>query len=160
MHVTLIYAGIAGKGFNSIGQGMDSGWISHGLAMLSAVCKAQGFGVDLIDLRSLQSWDQFREELRRRRPRVCGLTMMSVDFNPVMQCVDVIKEIDPSIIVVVGGPHPTLVTDEVLANTKIDYVVTREGEISFPRLLAAIERGQPPAERLIVGEMPDLNELP
>ncbi len=43
MHVTLIYAGIAGKGFDSIGQGMDSGWISHGLAMLSAVCKAEGF---------------------------------------------------------------------------------------------------------------------
>jgi anaerobic magnesium-protoporphyrin IX monomethyl ester cyclase len=160
MHVTLIYAGIAGKGFDSIGQGMDSGWISHGLAMLSAVCKAQGFRTDLIDLRSLGSWDQLRDELRTRHPRVCGLTMMSVDFNPVMQCIDVIKEEDPSIIVVVGGPHPTLVTNEVLANPKIDYIVTREGEISFPRLLSAIESGQPPAERLIVGEMPDLDALP
>lgn len=160
MHVTLVYAGIAGKGFNSIGQGMDSGWISHGLAMLSAVCKAQGFETDLIDLRSLASWDQLRDELRARRPRVCGLTMMSVDFNPVMQCVDVIKEIDPSIVVVVGGPHPTLMTDEVLANPKIDYVVIREGEIAFPRLLTAIAGGQPPADRLVVGEMPDLDELP
>ena len=87
MRVTLIYAGIAGKGFSSIGQGLDSGWISHGLAILSAVVKHQGFETDLIDLRALRSWEHLREELARRRPRVCGLTMMSVDFNPVMQCV-------------------------------------------------------------------------
>ncbi len=36
MRVSLVYPGIIGKGFNSIGQGMDSGWISHGLAILAA----------------------------------------------------------------------------------------------------------------------------
>ena len=41
--VTLVYPGITGKGFNSLGQGMDSGWISHGLAILAACAKAQGF---------------------------------------------------------------------------------------------------------------------
>ena len=57
MHISLVYAGIAGKGFDSIGQGMDSGWISHGLAILSAVSKQKGFDVDLIDLRALKSWE-------------------------------------------------------------------------------------------------------
>jgi anaerobic magnesium-protoporphyrin IX monomethyl ester cyclase len=160
MRTTLIYAGITGKGFDSIGQGMDSGWISHGLAILSAVAKEQGGDVDLIDLRALTGWQHFREELVKRQPDVCGLTMMSVDFNPVMQCVDLIKEVNPSIVTVVGGPHPTLVTDEVLANEKIDYVITHEGEIAFPRLLAAVEAGERPAERLIRGEPPDLDSLP
>jgi len=104
MKTTLIYAGITGKGFDSTGQGMDSGWISHGLAILSAVAKEQGFDVDLIDLRALKGWGHFREELANREPDVCGLTMMSVDFNPVMQCVDVIKEVNPAIVAVVGGP--------------------------------------------------------
>jgi anaerobic magnesium-protoporphyrin IX monomethyl ester cyclase len=160
MKTTLIYAGITGKGFDSIGQGMDSGWISHGLAILSAAVKEQGLEVDLIDLRALKGWGHFREELVKRKPDVCGLTMMSVDFNPVMQCVDVIKEVNPSIVTVVGGPHPTLVTDEVLADEKIDYVITHEGEIVFPRLLAAVEAGERPAERLIRGEPPDLDSLP
>jgi anaerobic magnesium-protoporphyrin IX monomethyl ester cyclase len=160
MRVTLIYAGIAGKGFSSIGQGLDSGWISHGLAILSAVIKQKGFDADLIDLRALRSWDHFREELARRKPRVCGLTMMSVDFNPVMQCVEIIKEIDPSIVVVVGGPHPTLAPDEVLANPRVDYIVMKEGEIAFPRLLADIENGRRPDSRVIVGEPPDLDTLP
>lgn len=160
MQVSLIYAGIAGKGFKSIGQGMDSGWISHGLAMLSAVAKENHFRTDLIDLRALKGWDHFREQLVERRPRVCGLTMMSVDYNPVMESIKIIKEVDPSTIVVVGGPHPTISPDEVLENERIDYLVLKEGEVSFPRLLAAIDRGELPGERVIVGETPDLDSLP
>jgi len=160
MKTTLIYAGIAGYGFKSLGRGMEAGWINHGLAQLSACAKAEGFEVDLIDLRGLEGWDEFRAELEGRHPDVVGLTMMSVDYNPVMKALDVVKDVGPSIVTVVGGPHPTLVLEEVVANSKIDYIVTHEGEIAFPRLLAAIERGQPPKERVIVGERPDLDSLP
>jgi len=159
VHISLVYAGIAGKGFDSIGQGMDSGWISHGLAILSAVLKREGHQVDLLDLRSLHGWEHFREELLARRPDVCGLTMMSVDFNPVMQAVDVITEALPECHIVVGGPHPTLATAEVLPNEKIDHVVIQEGEISFPQLLRDLEAGKE-RERLVVDEHPDLDSLP
>ena len=98
MKTTLIYAGIAGYGFESLGKGMEAGWINHGLAQLSACAKAEGFEVDLIDLRGLKGWDEFRAELEQRRPDVTGLTMMSVDYNPVMQAIDVIKDVDSSII--------------------------------------------------------------
>ncbi|MBC8263755.1 MAG: cobalamin B12-binding domain-containing protein, partial [Anaerolineales bacterium] len=160
MKTTLIYAGIAGYGFESLGKGMEAGWINHGLAQLSACAKAEGFDVDLIDLRGLKGWDEFRAELKQRRPDVTGLTMMSVDYNPVMTGIDVIKDVDPDIITVVGGPHPTLVLDEVMANPKIDYIVTHEAEITFPKLLAAIKRGEPPKERVLVGERPDLDAVP
>jgi len=157
---TLIYAGIAGYGFESLGKGMEAGWINHGLAQLAACAKAQGFEVDLIDLRGLTGWDEFRTELEQRRPHVTGLTMMSVDYNPVTEAIAVIKGVDPATITVVGGPHPTLVLDEVAANPRIDYIVTHEAEITFPRLLAAIERGEPPQERVLVGERPDLDAIP
>jgi len=55
MKVTLIFPGIGGKGFDSIGQGMDSGWISHGLAVLGACARQRGYDVDLIDLRAKAS---------------------------------------------------------------------------------------------------------
>ncbi len=160
MKTTLIYAGIAGYGFESLGKGMEAGWINHGLAQLSACAKAEGFEVDLIDLRGLKNWDEFRTELEQRRPDVTGLTMMSVDYNPVMRAIDVIKDVDPSTITVVGGPHPTLVLDEVTTSPQIDYIVTHEAEITFPKLLAAIERGEPPEERVLVGERPDLDAIP
>jgi len=160
VRTTLIYAGVGGKGFASVGQGMDSGWIGHGLAYLAACARRKGFEADLIDLRALRDWEDFREQVSIRQPTVCGLTMMSVDFNPVMKCIDIIKEIDPNTIVVVGGAHATLATGEVLANPKIDYVVTGEGEITFPNLLSAIQNGNPPIQRLLVGERPDLDSLP
>ena len=40
MKTTLIYAGIAGYGFESLGKGMEAGWINHGLAQLAACAKA------------------------------------------------------------------------------------------------------------------------
>src|SRR3990170_3056404 len=113
MKTTLIYAGIVGHGFGSVGKGLDSGWVSHGLCSLSACAKRAGFPVDLIDLRCLRDWDHLREEVAARRPDVVGLTMMSVDYNPVMRAIQVVKEVDPTIVTVVGGPHPTLATDEV-----------------------------------------------
>ncbi|MFQ6015509.1 MAG: B12-binding domain-containing radical SAM protein [Anaerolineae bacterium] len=160
LHVTLIYAGIAGKGFNSLKEGMDSGWISHGLAHLSASAKAEGFSVDLIDLRALSGWDQFRQEVAHRQPDVAGLTMMSVDYNPVMESISIIKEVNPAIVTVVGGPHPTVSTDEVLVNRLIDYVVVAEGEITFTNLLRAMAEGRPPSERVLIGLHPNLDELP
>jgi anaerobic magnesium-protoporphyrin IX monomethyl ester cyclase len=160
MKTTLIYPGIAGYGFASVGRGMEAGWISHGLAHLASAAKAQGFAVDLIDLRALEGWDHFRQEIATRRPDVVGITMMSVDYNPAAQCLDILKDVDPGIVTVVGGPHPTLALDEVIANDKIDYIITHEGEITFSKLLAAIEAGDRPAERVLVGEQPDLDALP
>jgi anaerobic magnesium-protoporphyrin IX monomethyl ester cyclase len=157
---TLVYAGIAGKGFDSLKQGMDSGWISHGLAGLSACAKSEGFDVDLIDLRALSGWEQFREELASRAPDVVGLSMMSVDYEPVMEAVGIVKEVNPQIITVVGGPHPTFEPEDVLANPHIDYAVTAEGEITFVNLLRAIQEERRPAERLLVGIHPDLDRLP
>jgi radical SAM superfamily enzyme YgiQ (UPF0313 family) len=160
MKTTLIYPGIAGYGFESVGRGMEAGWISHGLAHLSAAAKAQGFDVDLIDLRALRGWDHFREEIANRRPDVVGLTMMSVDYNPAMRCLAIVKEVSPQTITVVGGPHPTLALEEMAELDHIDYIVTHEGEITFPKLLRAIEAGDPPAEHVLTGEQPDLDALP
>jgi len=160
MKTTLIYPGIAGYGFASVGKGMEAGWISHGLAHLSAAAQAQGFDVDLIDLRALTGWSHFREQILARRPDVVGITMMSVDYNPAIRCLDIIKQVAPDTITVVGGPHPTLALDEMAELDTIDYIVTHEGEITFPKLLKAIADNAPPQERVLVGEPPDLDALP
>ncbi|MDA8188950.1 MAG: radical SAM protein [Dehalococcoidales bacterium] len=159
MKVTLIYAGIVGQGFGSAGKGMDSGWISHALMLLGSCAKKAGFDVDLIDLRALRDWDHLRSELRDRRPDVTGLTMMSVDFNPVTHSIDIIKEVLPETVTVVGGPHPTLALEEVKSNPKVDYIVTHEGEIAFVELLRKLEKGED-SPRVIVGEKADLDALP
>jgi radical SAM superfamily enzyme YgiQ (UPF0313 family) len=160
LKTTLIYPGIAGLGFDSLKQGMEAGWISHGLASLSAAAKAQGFAVDLIDLRALSDWDHFRKVLAERNPDVIGVTMMSVDYNPARQAIAIAKELKPEIVTIIGGPHVTIALEDSLRIPHVDYLVTGEGEVTFPRLLRLIEGGDPPPERVLRGEMPDLNAIP
>jgi anaerobic magnesium-protoporphyrin IX monomethyl ester cyclase len=160
LRTTLVFAGIAGRGFNSLKQGMDAGWISHGLASLSAAAKAQGFEVGLIDLRALNNWDHFREVLAQRNPDVVGVTMMSVDYNPARQVVAVAKEVNPEIVTVIGGPHVTIALADSLRIPHVDYLLTGEGEVSFPRLLELIEGSDPPPHRVLRGATPDLDAIP
>jgi anaerobic magnesium-protoporphyrin IX monomethyl ester cyclase len=157
---TLVYPGIAGYGFNSLAHGMEAGWVSHGLAHLSSAAKAQGFEIDLIDLRALAGWDAYEAEVAARRPDVLGVTMMSVDFNPANEAIDRAKAVNPDIVTVLGGPHPTLAVAEVTENPNVDYVITHEGEVTFPWLLSELQAGRRPAERVIQGVMPDLDALP
>ncbi len=157
---TLVYPGIAGRGFNSLKQGMEAGWISHGLASLSSAAKAQGFEIDLIDLRALSGWDHFRQVLAERNPDVVGVTMMSVDYNPARQAIAIAKEIKPEMVTIIGGPHVTIALEDSLRIPQVDYLVTGEGETTFPKLLRAIEEGQAPEHRVLRGETPDLDAIP
>ncbi len=159
MRLTLIYSGGGINGFNSAGKGMSGGWIGHGLALLAACAKEAGHEVNLIDRRALRDWDHFRQEVEKRAPDVAGFSMISVDFNPATKGIELVKQVNPQVITVVGGPHPTLAPDEVLSNPLVDHVVMGEGEISFIEMLRKFERGGK-VDRLIHGERPDLDQLP
>jgi radical SAM superfamily enzyme YgiQ (UPF0313 family) len=127
--------------------------------MLSACAKEAGFTIDLLDRRALPGWDAFRAELARRRPEVLGFTMLSVDYEDVSRELAIAKETLPDVVTIVGGPHPTIAPDEVVAMPGVDHVMLGEGEISFVEFLHQIERGEKP-ERIIHGIQPDLDQLP
>mgnify|MGYP000647507367 CR=1 FL=1 len=78
------------------------------LKMLRRTLTYEGFDV----VTATNGYDAL-VQFEARRPDVIGVTMMSVDFGPAMQCIDLVKEIDPRMVTVVGGPHPTLALDEV-----------------------------------------------
>jgi radical SAM superfamily enzyme YgiQ (UPF0313 family) len=139
---------------------MEAGWISHGLASLSAAAKAQGFEVNLIDLRALSGWDQFRQVLAERDPDVVGVTMMSVDYNPAREALAVVKQVKPEAVTVIGGAHVTIALQDSLRIPNVDYLVLHEGEVTFPKLLRAIAEGDPPQDRVLRGEAPDLDTIP
>ncbi len=130
------------------------------LASISAAAKAQGFEVDLIDLRALRDWDHFRQEFQARDPDVVGIGMMSVDYNPTRQALEIVKEVKPETVTIVGGPHVTLALDDSLKMPNVDYLVTHEAEVTFPKMLRAIEQGEPPEEKVVRGETPDLDAIP
>jgi anaerobic magnesium-protoporphyrin IX monomethyl ester cyclase len=139
---------------------MDAGWVSHGLASISASAKAEGHEVDLIDLRALRDWGHFRDEFLARDPDVVGIGMMSVDYNPTRQTLEIVKGVKPETVTIVGGPHVTLALSDALEMPNVDYLVTNEAEVTFPKMLKAIEAGRAPDTKVIRGETPDLDTIP
>lgn len=86
--------------------------------------------------------------------------MMSVDYNPAMESIGIIKQVLPKTIIVLGGPHPTHKLEEMEKEERVDHIITGEGEISFTELLRDIGRGKR-SPQVIHGTVPeDLDALP
>lgn len=159
MKITFIFPGIAETGFAKKRRSIAYDWINHGLSYLSASAKRAGHEVSLIDLRELSGWDDVRDNLLELSPDVVGITMMSVDFDYAIGAAKVARKSLPKTKIVVGGPHPSIMPQELSQNSDIDHVVVGEGEISFIKLLDDIKAGKP-REKVITGEHPDLDSLP
>ncbi|MHB1355754.1 MAG: B12-binding domain-containing radical SAM protein [Anaerolineae bacterium] len=159
MRVCLIYPGIVGKGFDSIGQGMDSGWISHGLAILAACARQAGHEVSLIDLRAMKGWEQVQAAIVQRQPDVVAITIMSADYNPAMRCLEITRAINPKIVTMVGGAHATIMPQELIDNPNIDHIFIGEGEETFVDALSKLSSGEQ-VPQLVPGTHPDLDVIP
>jgi len=159
MKITLIFPGITEIGFRSYGESPDSSWQSHGLSIISACLKKAHHEVALIDLRKLSGWEEYQQILVGLNPDVVGITMMSCDFNPAVRCAELAHEVLPGVKVIVGGPHPSIMPDEVASCKDFDYIVKGEGEITFTEILNSISEGDL-LPRIIQGKSPDLDALP
>lgn len=159
MNITLVYTGITNSGFNAL-KGNEGTFINHGLAILSAAAKKEGFNVKLFDLRRMTGWDDFRNKVSNDDSDIYGITMMSVDYLDVKKAAEIIKEVKPNSKTVTGGPHPSICTEEVEKTGCFDYIVTGEGEITFPKLVREIKNKNIP-KRIIKGEPPaSLDDVP
>ena len=136
LKITLVDPGTGERGFGTFGSSHWSSINHEGLCSLSASAKADGFkDIGLIDSRKLRNWSGFRKAFEAQAPDVVAFTMRSCDYNFVMKAVEAAKSIKKDIAVVVGGVHPTVATEEVARNDKIDHIITGEGEVSFVELL-------------------------
>ena len=161
MKVLLIHASISSCGFDSFAKNdpTESSWINHGVCSISSYAKKKGFYPELLDLRLLKDWNDFRSKIKLLNPDVVGLSMMSVDYNPVVNCAMIIKECNPKTKIVVGGAHPTVMIEDIIDNHNFDFIIQGEGEISFSELLKNIKEGNQ-SDRVIKGIRPELDELP
>ena len=156
--IIFFYAGITESGFNNP-VGNEGTWINHGLCLISAVLKKAGYTVELIDLRRLKGWEELKALIVKKDFAIAGLTMMSVDYNPLMKCIEIIKQAKPEVKIIIGGAHPSISPDELTSNKNIDYVFIGEAEISILDLLRKIENMHY-IGKLVYGVRPVLDNLP
>jgi anaerobic magnesium-protoporphyrin IX monomethyl ester cyclase len=111
-----------------------------GLAMLAAVLEPKGHSVTILDLtcQNLPEIDA-AQIIDKEKPDVVGITAMTSTINSALKIATTIKQTDQTIIVVLGGPHASILPEETLMeNPAIDFVVRGEGERTLVELVDAL----------------------
>ncbi|MGD0518252.1 MAG: radical SAM protein [Thermoguttaceae bacterium] len=92
---------------------------------------------------SAEVWKEIEATIAAYRPTVVGISAKSQNFKSALMVARLAKKIDGRTIVVMGGPHPSMVGAEVLNNPEVDVCVVGEGEHTVVELLDAIEGHKP-----------------
>lgn len=113
-----------------------------GIASLGANID-DGHSVYLIDLirkrRTVRRY--LKRTLLKLRPDLVGLSTMTWQFGTCLKLVRLIKRWLPSVRIVVGGYHATLMYQEIGQDPnarEIDFLIRGEGELAFRRLVNAL----------------------
>lgn len=113
-----------------------------GLAYIAAVLEREGHKVSIIDAPTLElSTKETVREILSRNPDLVGISAVTPTVKGGYAIANMIKEEDPDIPVVMGGPHVSFMFEEALANGA-DYVVIGEGEETTRELVAFLEKGR------------------
>ncbi len=109
-----------------------------GILYLSSVLIEKGYKVRVIDIRG-------EENAMKKLPQyihssdVVGLTVPTFALYNSKKLIEKIKEIDDSLPIIVGGPHPTLYPEKCLDDLAADMAVEGEGERSILDIAEVVE---------------------
>lgn len=115
---------------------------SLGIGYLAAVLEKKGVGVSLIDRTISKTEVSFlANEIVAKRPRIAGFYCISETYKTILEIIGIIKDKDPSIITVIGGPHVYGMPEESMADSAIDYAFRGEAEEGILGFLNALASG-------------------
>lgn len=146
-----------------------------GLGYIAAILEQKGYAVQFIDMfASNISIKELRSRLLHDPPRCVGITTDFATINPAKVIARVLKGLDPSCKIIVGGCNLAIYPDEIMQFPFFDVGVVGEGDKSIVDLMDALETGRdlssvkgivfkkgteiiktPPGERIL-----DLDSLP
>ncbi len=124
-------------------------WPPLQLAYLAGAAIKAGHEAKIFDAMNKKlTFEDIRTEVERYEPDF----VMSLDYLPVtgaistatvpaaIQALGVAKEVDPEIVTMIGGPHPTFLYEEILGGDadKVDFVIRGEPETTLVELLGAV----------------------
>jgi anaerobic magnesium-protoporphyrin IX monomethyl ester cyclase len=78
-------------------------------------------------------YDKIKDEIQKRKPDIIGIANpFSTQVEHTKKIADIVKEVNPEILTVVGGPHVTVVPEKFLEEAKnVDIGVIGEGEYTI-----------------------------
>jgi len=88
-------------------------------------------------------YDDVAEQLLQTEPAAIGLTALGCNFIAVVKIARRVKERRPKTLILLGGPHPTVLESQIMTSfTDFDVLVRGEAEETIVPLLDALESGK------------------
>jgi anaerobic magnesium-protoporphyrin IX monomethyl ester cyclase len=126
-----------------------------GISMLSAIAKVHGHEVGLAFSASLFH-DRFNLEMpaispyfddtneviksiKNQNPDVIAFSPLTSTYQWTLQIAAHAKKLNPNVKTIFGGVHASAVPNLVLKRDCVDYVISGEGDVAFPKILASID---------------------
>jgi radical SAM superfamily enzyme YgiQ (UPF0313 family) len=117
-----------------------------GLAYVAQYLLDRGHDVSLVDLNIAgMNPARIRATLNRVKPQLVGISAHTETYPNALAIAALVKEHDPATLVILGGPHASILPLDVLAEPAVDFVAVGEGEQTAAELVAALEAGTDPA---------------
>jgi magnesium-protoporphyrin IX monomethyl ester (oxidative) cyclase len=131
-----------------------------GVTSVAAVLEARGFEVTVLDalaegyLTPTRTTDdsvrigltdaQIAARIADFAPDVVGVScVLSNRHHDAHAVCRIAKQVSPRILTVMGGAHPTTLTDLVMADPAVDIAVLGEGDLALPGILERLDAGLP-----------------
>ncbi len=137
-------------------DGMDASELAPplGLLTLAAILREEDVEVAIVDLnlacfldRSLAGpafYERASDRIAATAPDLVGFTSMAIESHVALELARLLKERDPEVKTVMGGPHFSAIAKEVLTfYAWVDFVVTGAGEAALLGLIRALRTNRP-----------------
>ncbi|MBM4140435.1 MAG: radical SAM protein [Nitrospira sp.] len=113
-----------------------------GLGYIASFLEREGYDVTILDayVKKL-SYEQIGNFIRELNPDVIGIQCLSDQRASWFMLVDLIRAVDNTIKIVLGGPHPSLMPEQVMTKCHPDAIIIGEGEETMLELVKAWEQG-------------------
>lgn len=114
--------------------------IPLGILYLASAAREQGHQVRVLDAEAMRlTARQVADLAAEFAPGAVGISATTVAFHRALETARQIKRSMPQVTTVCGGPHVHHCASEVITHHAFDYAIRGEAEISFCRLLHALE---------------------
>jgi anaerobic magnesium-protoporphyrin IX monomethyl ester cyclase len=119
-------------------------WPNLGFIYLAGAIREAGYEPVIYD--AMSKFDDFNDIIQRiedEKPFLVATTCYTATFPAGLEVLRIAKEINPTVITVIGGIHPTFMWEEALKSGVVDFVVRGEGEETLVELLESIDSDSP-----------------
>ena len=127
MNITCVYTV---ETYNSIEKPMGmAAEIPFGIATIATVLENAGHDVELLVITPDTPLDKYiKDNINKKKPSLFCLTAVSTQYWQAKKVAKYVREIDPSIFLLLGGHHASLNSEEVINENIFDAICVGEGE--------------------------------